>query len=54
MLQKLTRWPWLFNFVVGKAARNPELQKMITSMFDSVDLRKQFTNPMFYLRLLFK
>ena len=35
-------------------ARNPELQKMITSMFDSVDLRKQFTNPMFYLRLLFK
>lgn len=54
MLQKLTRRPWLFNFVVGKAARNPELQKMITSMFDSVDLRKQFTNPMFYLRLLFK
>lgn len=54
MLQKLTQWPWLFNFVVGKASRNKELQKTITSMFADVDIRKQFTNPMFYLRLLFK
>lgn len=54
MLQKLTQWPWLFNFFVNKAARNPELQKTITSMFANVDLRKQFANPMFYFRLLFK
>ena len=54
MLQKLTQWPWLFNFVVSKASRNKELQKMITSMFDDVDMRKKFTNPMFYLRLMFK
>ena len=54
MLQKLTQWPWLFNFVIGKAARNPELQKTITGMFSNVDMRKQFGNPMFYVRLLFK
>ncbi|MFM9945808.1 MAG: NAD(P)/FAD-dependent oxidoreductase [Bacteroidia bacterium] len=54
MLQKLSKWSWLFNFVVGKASRNIELQRMITSMFSNLDLRKQFANPMFYLRLLFK
>ena len=54
LLQKLTQWPWLFNFVVGKASRSKELQKTITGMFANVDMRKQFQNPLFYLRLLFK
>jgi geranylgeranyl reductase family protein len=54
LMQKLTNFTWLFNFVVGKASRNQELKNTIISMFDNIDLRKQFTNPMFYFRLLFK
>ena len=54
MLQKLTQWPWLFNFFINKATRSPELQKTISSMFANVDMRKQFANPLFYIRLLFR
>lgn len=52
-LQKLVQYPWLFNFVVKKANTNKELRETISCMFDDVDLRKKFTNPRFYLRLLF-
>lgn len=54
LMQKLSKRTWLFNLVVGKASRNPEIQNLITSMFSNINLRKQFLNPMFYLRLLFK
>lgn len=51
-MQQLVNYPWLFNFVVNKATSNKELQSLISSMFDDIDLRKKFKNPMFYLRLL--
>lgn len=51
-MQKLVRYPWLFNFVVRKANRNPTLKSMITSMFEDVDLRSKFRDPFFYLKLL--
>ena len=53
-MQELSRFPWLFNFVVNKARRNKELQEMISCMFESVDIRNKLKNPMFYLRLIFK
>ncbi len=53
-MQKLIKYPWLFNWMIGKIKRNDELKETITFMFDDVDLRKKFTNPMFYLRVLFK
>ena len=53
-MQKFIKLPWLFNWMIGKIKRNDELREMITFMFDDVDLRKKFTNPMFYLRILFK
>ncbi len=52
-LQKLSSKPWLFNFVIGKASRSKELRETISCMFENVDIRKKFTNPMFYLRILF-
>jgi menaquinone-9 beta-reductase len=53
-MQKFIKLPWLFNWMIGKIKRNDELRETITFMFDDVDLRKKFTNPMFYLRILFK
>ena len=51
-LQQLTNYPRLFDFVVGKAARNRELRNLISSMFDDISLRNRLRNPFFYLRLL--
>ena len=54
VMQRLIKYPWLFNWMIRKIKRNEELRETITFMFDDVDLRKKFTNPMFYLRVLFK
>lgn len=51
-LQKLIAYPWLFDFVVSKANSNEALSSLISSMFDDIDLRKKFRNPLFYLSLL--
>lgn len=53
-MQQLTNYPRLFNLVVGKAARNKELQQLISTMFDDISLRNQLSNPLFYLKLLFR
>ncbi len=53
-MQKLIKYPWLFNWMIRKIKRNDELRETITFMFDDVDLRKKFSNPLFYLRVLFK
>lgn len=52
-LQKLCRYPWLFNFVIRKAAVNREFRDTITCMFEDMDMRDKLTSPGFYLRLLF-
>jgi menaquinone-9 beta-reductase len=52
-LQKLSSKPRLFNFVVGKASRSKELKATISCMFENVDIRKNFTSPLFYLKILF-
>lgn len=53
-MQKLTRYDWLFNFVVNKAARNPLLQETITGMFENLELRSRLKRPGFYFQLLFR
>ncbi|MBP9159412.1 MAG: NAD(P)/FAD-dependent oxidoreductase [Flavobacteriales bacterium] len=52
-LQQLADHPWLFNFVVNKAARNPELADTISCMFNDLDMREKLKRPGFYVRLLF-
>lgn len=54
LMLRLINYPWLFNWLIAKIKRNKELQETITFMFDDVDLRKKFTNPLFYLRVLLK
>ncbi len=52
-LQILSSKPGLFNFVVSKASRSKELRETISCMFENVDIRKKFMNPLFYLKILF-
>jgi len=52
-LQQLCRFSFLFNFVVNKAKKSPELKNTISSMFTNLDLRDQLRKPSFYLKILF-
>jgi geranylgeranyl reductase family protein len=51
-LQRLCRYPWLFNFVVNKAYKSPSLSKTISCMFTDIDLRDQLRKPSFYAKIL--
>jgi menaquinone-9 beta-reductase len=51
-LQQLSNQHWLMNMVVKKASSNKELQQLMSSMFEQVDVRAKLSNPLFYLRLL--
>ncbi|MEQ8245658.1 geranylgeranyl reductase family protein [Fulvivirga sp.] len=52
-LQKLLKFPRLFNFVVRKANNNQSVKLLLTSMLDNVDLKKELVKPSFYVKLLF-
>lgn len=51
-LQQLADKAWLFDFVVGRATRNPALADTISSMFTDLDLRARLKKPGFYMDLL--
>lgn len=51
-MQKLCKYPWLFNFVVNKAHKNKTLRETISCMFEDLDLRAKLRNPLFYFKLL--
>jgi flavin-dependent dehydrogenase len=52
-LQRLCKYPWLFNFVVNKAYKSPSLKNTISCMFSDMDLRDRLRKPSFYLKILF-
>jgi len=52
-MQKLVKYPWLFNFVVNKANKNKTLRETISCMFEDLDMRARLRSPKFYLQLLF-
>lgn len=51
-MQQLLGFPWLFNLVANRAANNPALAGLFSSMFLDMDVRKQLSNPAFYWKLL--
>jgi geranylgeranyl reductase family protein len=51
-MQRLVRYPWLFNLVVNKAHKSPSLQKTISSMFADLDVRALLRKPSFYWNIL--
>ncbi|MEO6832156.1 MAG: geranylgeranyl reductase family protein [Chitinophagaceae bacterium] len=53
VLQRLCRFPWLFNFVINKANKSPTLKATITGMFTDLDLRSKLRQPSFYLKMIF-
>lgn len=52
-LQKLIRYPWLFNTLMRVSSRNKQLQELLSCMFYEVDLRKKLARPSFYVKMLF-
>jgi geranylgeranyl reductase family protein len=52
-LQKLIKYPWLFNILMKMGTRNKQLKDLMSCMFHEVDLRKKLGQPTFYLKLLF-
>lgn len=52
-MQKLLRYPKLFNFVVNKANNNSSVRTLLTSMLDNVNLKKELVKPGFYFKLMF-
>ncbi|NML63895.1 geranylgeranyl reductase family protein [Hymenobacter sp. RP-2-7] len=52
-MQRLLRWPQLFNFIANRAVANPTLAETLSAMFLDIDLRARLKQPGFYLRLLF-
>ncbi|MBI2444874.1 NAD(P)/FAD-dependent oxidoreductase [Candidatus Micrarchaeota archaeon] len=51
-LQKVGRITPLLNFVVGKAASSPKVRDTISGMLGNEEAKKEFTGPLFYLKLL--
>ena len=51
-MQRLVKAPWLFNMIVQKANKNESLRTMLTMMFEDLEIRKELSNPRFYLNLL--
>ncbi|MEO7044151.1 MAG: geranylgeranyl reductase family protein [Ferruginibacter sp.] len=53
LLQRLSKYGWLFDFVVKKAHKSKTLNAALTSMFTDLDLRKQIRKPSFYAKIIF-
>ncbi len=53
-LQKLSKYKWLFNFVINKAAKSKRLRDSMMMMFENVEARNRLMNPLNYLKLLFR
>jgi menaquinone-9 beta-reductase len=53
-LQKLCRYPWLFNFVVKKGNQSKYLKQFLVEALANVEIKRLLTRPAFYYRMLFK
>jgi geranylgeranyl reductase family protein len=53
-MQRLGRWRSLLDLAIRRAAGNPELSDLICGMIANAVPKRQLTNPLFYLKLLFK
>jgi len=51
-MQKLVKYPWLFNMVVNKAYKSPELRNTLTSMFADMNVKALLRKPSFYWKIL--
>lgn len=53
-LQKLLKYPRLFNFIIKKANNNSSVRTLLSSMLTDIDLKKELLKPGFYMKLFFR
>lgn len=51
-LQRLCKYPWLFNMVVNKSLKSKALRDTLSGMFSDMQVRNQLRKPSFYLNVL--
>jgi flavin-dependent dehydrogenase len=51
-LQRLSRFRFLLNLFIGKAATKPEARQMVIGMLASDEEKKKVESPLFYLKML--
>lgn len=51
-LQRLSRFRFLLNMFIGKAADKPEMRQMVINMISSDEEKKKTASPLFYLKML--
>ena len=52
-LQQLSKYPWLFNFVVRKAKQNEDVHQLLVDALAHVDKKKSLGGLGFYGKLFF-
>jgi flavin-dependent dehydrogenase len=52
-LQKMARSQFILNFIISRAARNEEVQNMISGMMSNDISKDELTGPSFYFKILF-
>jgi len=52
-MQKLLKYPIVVNFLIRKANKSESVRKVLSSMLDNIDLKKELIKPSFYFQLLF-
>ena len=52
-IQRLLKYPWLFNFVANRATKNKTIQETMMFMFDDINIRSKLKSPSFYFKMLF-
>ena len=52
-LQKMARSQFILNFIISRAARNEEVQNMISGMISNDISKDELTGPSFYFKILF-
>lgn len=51
-IQRLSRFRFLLNLFIGKAADKPDVRQMLVDMLGSTEEKKKVVSPSFYLKLL--
>ncbi len=51
-LQRLGKYPAIFNFVLWVASKNVQISDLVYAMFNDVDVRKRILSPVFWLKTL--
>jgi menaquinone-9 beta-reductase len=51
-MQRLGKYPIVFNFVLWLASRNTQISELVYAMFNNSDIRNKMINPIFWFKML--